>query len=142
MQTFLPLPDPVETAQVLDNKRLGKQRVEAIQIARTLLGLSKGWGNHPAVRMWRGYEAYLVLVYLPAMMGEWGEIRGFNNAKCAEHYRVLSGFVDLDAPPEPPPWITDEFCLAHQSNLIAKQPDHYRPLFPDTPDNLPYVWPA
>lgn len=142
MQTFLPLPDPVETAQVLDNKRLNKQRVEAIQIARTLLGLSKGWGNHPAVRMWRGYEAYLVLAYLPAMMGEWGEVRGFNNAKCVEHYRVLSGFVDLDVAPKPPPWITDEFCLAHQSNLIAKLPDHYRPLFPNTPDNLPYIWPV
>ena len=24
----------------------------------------------------------------------------------------------------------------------AKDPDHYRPHFPDVPDDLPYVWPV
>ena len=36
MQTFLPFPDFKMSAQVLDYKRLGKQRVEALQILKTL----------------------------------------------------------------------------------------------------------
>jgi hypothetical protein len=37
MQTFLPLPDFIESAKVLDYKRLGKQRVEAWQILKAIL---------------------------------------------------------------------------------------------------------
>ena len=36
MQTFLPHPDFAATARVLDKRRLGKQRVEAIQVLRGL----------------------------------------------------------------------------------------------------------
>ena len=36
MQTFLPYPDFVQTAGVLDARRLGKQRVETIQVMRAL----------------------------------------------------------------------------------------------------------
>ena len=25
---------------------------------------------------------------------------------------------------------------------MRKEPDHYRPLLPDVPDDLPYVWPV
>jgi len=32
MQTFLPYPDFLQSLQSLDNKRLGKQRVETFQI--------------------------------------------------------------------------------------------------------------
>jgi hypothetical protein len=38
MQTFLPYPDFRESLQVLDNKRLGKQRVEAYQIISAITG--------------------------------------------------------------------------------------------------------
>jgi hypothetical protein len=31
---------------------------------------------------------------------------------------------------------------SHRSALVRKDPGHYRPLFPDVPDDLPYVWPA
>lgn len=41
-----------------------------------------------------------------------------------------------------PDWITKELCESHQSNLIRKYPEHYRPIFgPAIPDNIPYVWP-
>ncbi len=54
MQTFLPYPDFAESARVLDNKRLGKQRVEVLQILNVLTDSTrKGWRNHPAVAMWR-----------------------------------------------------------------------------------------
>lgn len=54
MQTFLPVANFCESAKYLDKARLGKQRVEAMQILSTLSGASRGWINHPAVRMWRG----------------------------------------------------------------------------------------
>jgi hypothetical protein len=141
MQTFLPYGNPSLSAQVLDNKRLGKQRVEAIQIARKLMGLSpgKGWTNHPAVKMWRGYEPYLVKVYLRAIMDEWID-RGYNNIKCEDHYKQLSAMLDSD--PAKPKWFTEALFESHRSNLIRKLPDHYEPLFPGTPRNLEYVWPV
>lgn len=70
MQTFLPYPDITLSAAVLDYKRLGKQRVEAMQILNALAGLKRGWTNHPAVRMWRGYEDGLA-AYHDACISEW-----------------------------------------------------------------------
>ena len=40
MQTFLPYEDFTKTAQCLDYKRLGKQRVEAYQILRILKNIT------------------------------------------------------------------------------------------------------
>lgn len=46
------------------------------------------------------------------------------------------------AGPTTPPWLGDEaFHRSHQSNLLRKLPEHYGPLFPGVPDDLPYVWP-
>lgn len=59
MQTFLPFADFEETARSPDTRRLGKQRVETLQIVRALTRPGYGWQNHPAVRMWRGYEEAL-----------------------------------------------------------------------------------
>ena len=59
MQTFLPYDDFRRTAEVLDQKRLGKQRVECIQVLRGLTRPGYGWRHHPAVKMWRGHEEAL-----------------------------------------------------------------------------------
>lgn len=58
MQTFLPYRDFDETASVLDSKRLNKQILECYQILKVLNNPDPkaGWRNHPAVKMWRGYE--------------------------------------------------------------------------------------
>jgi hypothetical protein len=60
MQTFLPCRGFAETAQVLDVRRLGKQRVETIQVVRALTVPGYGWRHHPAAAMWAGYEEALV----------------------------------------------------------------------------------
>lgn len=60
MQTFLPYADFSGSAAALDPRRLGKQRVEAIQVLRGLTVPGYGWRHHPAVRMWAGYEEALV----------------------------------------------------------------------------------
>jgi len=142
MQTFLPYPDFVQTAKILDYRRLGKQRVEAWQILNTLRGTSngRGWVNHPATKMWRGYEMALIH-YGIAMCEEWIR-RGYKDT-------LLPRFKSLIPNPniiysfELPSWIGDEkFHRSHRSNLLRKKPDFYRQFWPKETDNLDYVWPV
>lgn len=135
MQTFLPYPSYHDSAQCLDRQRLGKQRVECLQILKALTDPSYGWQNHPAVRMWRGYEASLKR-YSLVICAFWIE-RGFNDT-CFDKICAMS----IPDGPVYPHWFGDEaFHRSHQSNLIRKLPEHYRRLWPEVPDNLPYVWP-
>ena len=118
MQTFLPYPDYKQTFECLDYRRLGKQRVETYQILNVLLERtdSKGWRNHPATKMWRGYENALKL-YLNMCIDEW----------IARGYRNNMKYEKIEGPVVYPPWIgDDQFHVSHQSNLVRKQPDHYR----------------
>lgn len=136
MQTFLPYPNFVRSAKVLDNKRLGKQRVECLQILKVLDGQTTAWRNHPAVRMWRGHEFYLVN-YGRAICKEWTR-RGFNDTCYQKITKFYKKFPNGDAPP---PWFGDaRFHRSHRSNLKRKDPDHYS-LF-GTRTDLPYVWPV
>ena len=82
MQTFLPHADFRRTAEVLDSPRLGKQRVETLQILRALELPEYGWGNHPAVRMWRGYTPALVCYGLTCVE-VWRE-RGYGDSTAAQ----------------------------------------------------------
>ena len=72
VQTFLPVPDLRASARALDSKRLGKQRIETLQIMRALTVPGYGWQHHPAVRMWRANKAgaprELVLGYVALMI--------------------------------------------------------------------------
>src|SRR5690606_9247301 len=70
LQTFLPFPDFAECARVLDPRRLGKQRVEALQIVRAITVPGHGWRNHPAVLMWREHLEALGCYGL-AMVDAW-----------------------------------------------------------------------
>lgn len=53
MQTFLPYPDFAESLRILDFRRLGKQRLKAMQLLRAIS--ADGSSRHPAAAMWRGY---------------------------------------------------------------------------------------
>lgn len=137
MQTFIPYgPYFAMGAQALDMKRLGKQRVEAWQILNTLRGVSKGWANHPAVKMWAGYETALI-TYGIVHCNEWIN-RGYKDTLMP---RFMAAVIDSEL--IIPTWLEDKYMQeTHRSNLIRKFPDHYGPLWPDTPPNLPYVWPV
>jgi hypothetical protein len=133
MQTFLPLADFEATALILDWRRLGKQRVEALQILRTLSGASKGWANHPAVVMWRGHPLALQ-AYQDAMVREWVR-RGYRNTI------ELAG-VHI-SPTDLPPWFGDPaFHASHRSNLLRKDAAHYGRFGWAEPPDLPYIWPT
>ena len=139
MQTFLPYPDYIKTAVSLDQQRLGKQRVETLQILNTLTGRSAGWQTHPAVRMWRGYTPQLV-GYGLAICQAWRH-RGYQDTV---HDKITAIAVADGLVPTlvPPGWVTPELCLSHRSNLAWKFPEWYLPRYGwDTPMDLEYIWP-
>jgi hypothetical protein len=145
MQTFLPYPDFVRSAEVLDVARLGKQRVETLQVLRALELGDYGWRSHPAVLMWRGRTEALV-AYGLAVVRAW-QARGHADST----YELISEFApqvadltqaELAGRELLPSWLGDErLHLSHRSALIRKDPDFYRPVFGDIPDDLPYHWP-
>lgn len=121
MQTFLPYPSFIQSAVALDWRRLGKQRSEAKQIYLALTQPGYGWQNHPAVKMWKGYEESLAM-YGWTICQEWIK-RGYNDnltpwfAVRIPHVHTPEHMYSM------PPWIgNDAFHLSHQSNLIRKSP--------------------
>ncbi|MGY1751834.1 MSMEG_6728 family protein [Blastococcus sp. SYSU D01042] len=146
MQTFLPVADFTESARLLDNPRLGKQRVECLQVLRALELPDYGWANHPVVTMWRGRTAGLV-VYSLAMVRVWRE-RGFADTTetlISEFAPDAAAMTQQEAAAAGllPSWVGDEeLHLSHRSNLLAKDPEFYRSRFPGDPDDLPYKWPG
>lgn len=162
MQTFLPCPQFQKSAQCLDDKRLGKQRVETLQILMAnrqgpkilwspeygfrwgaelrddLPGFSiraTPWYGHPCSEMWREYQSALSWYGL-VVCDEW----------------VRRGFVDNTAlkirefmteQPTWPSWLTDDRLHAsHRSSLLRKDSVHYGAFgWKESPD-LPYWWPT
>lgn len=140
MQTFLPESSFIQSATVLDDKRLGKQRVEAMQIYLSLTNPEYGWKHHPAVKMWRGHEGMLLL-YGKVICTEWISRGNEDSLYRWFHERLHnSSFAPRDTAP---PWLGDErFHLAHRSNLMRKDPEWYSKWYTGVPDNLPYYWPT
>jgi hypothetical protein len=149
MQTFLPYPDFAATAAVLDDKRLGKQRVEAMQVLRALTRVTYGWKRHPAVRMWAGCPEG-VAAYGLVICAEWvGRGRADTCAATIGTDLAAAGLPPPRAQAELaarwllPEWIGDDRVhRSHRSALVRKNPEFYGPLFPDADPELPYVWPV
>ena len=149
MQTFLPYADFAASAAALDDRRLGKQRVEALQIIRALTRETYGWKHHPAVLMWAGYELALASYGL-AICAEW-VARGRADTCAATMAADLSA-AGLPGPiaqsalrsdTELPGWLGDErLHRSHQASLVRKDPSFYAAKFPDADPDLPYFWPT
>lgn len=138
MQTFLPAADFRATAAFLDNRRLGKQRVECKQIYRALTGQSKGWTNHPATKMWRSHEGTL-LWYAITICEEWRD-RGFKDSLLPEFEWLYYHGKFSDATPA---WLGDvRLHASHRSNLLRKDSAWYGKYnWTEGPD-LEYYWPT
>lgn len=141
MQTFLPYPNFQKSAQVLDRQRLGKQRVEGLQILHCLLDIgSQRWQHHPAVKMWKGAEMALAH-YVLEMCYEWTS-RGYKDTVTQQVMQCLQLLVRRKRRYMKPSWLGHiRFHRSHRSNLVRKQPQHYRQYFPRIKETLPYVWP-
>jgi hypothetical protein len=132
MNTFLPFANFDRSAECLDRARLGKQRVEVLQLLRALSGETQGWRNHPAAKMWRGHEATLAY-YGVVCCQEWIR-RGYKDT-CLEKIAAHCGPITW------PRWFDDEaFHESHRSNLLRKDFAHYSKYF-IAPLGLPYIWP-
>jgi hypothetical protein len=149
MQSFLPYPGFAESAAVLDPRRLGKQRVEVVQILHGLTVEGYGWRHHPAVKMWAGYEEALVRYGLEICRA-WTKLGRADTCELnlrrdladACSVRRVRRQVELDRAGDLPPWLGDNALHAsHRSALLRKDPAYYGRLFNDPPD-LPYVWPS
>jgi hypothetical protein len=164
MQTFIPIATTEfhDIAIHLDNKRLNKQALEGWQILMNLLELdpqnqprkTKGWSNHPAVKMWRGSEQALLL-YILAMTDEW-KLRGFKTT-IAEKAENTMWYAVTTTPNKYgvlkyPDWMLDtakfqEIAASHRKALLVKDYDWYSNCgwVEDkgyAPSTYEYVWPT
>ena len=158
MQTFLPYPNYLKSAQCLDDKRLWKQCVECLQIIQVLTETTSkwtnpnAWKNHPAVKMWRGFEPDLQL-YGILCCGVWKEER---NGNCGSVLDKIESYKFERKPPYCgiPSWlghechdilhIQNKLHYSHQCNLYRKDPEYYGQYFEVKilKKEQPYYWPV
>ena len=151
MQTFLPYDDFERTAKCLDYKRLGKQRVEAKQILDIITGKNPNsrWRNHPAVKMWVGFENALGS-YMNYMIAEWIKRGYVNNMEFYDtgelpswhfkYYNDMTRYVgDII---ESPTWLQkNEFHSSHRAALLFKDYDYYKQFNWSERPRIKYYWP-
>ena len=130
MQTFLPYKDFDKSAHALDSKRLNKQILEGYQIMIVLMSddPKAGWRNHPAVKMWRGFENTL-FDYILAMIRE-ADRRGIKTDKNKDNLinlrvRTISRWGNGI-----PEWYNNKTIMkrvttTHKANLYRKDDIYY-----------------
>lgn len=168
MQTFAPFSASFEDSlRCLDDVRLGKQRVEAYQILRSVLGIetaNAGWANHPARLAWVSNTAaiadYTVTAcFLYVARGNKDTIMD----KAVEVYRDVTGTsppLERDTrynstrlyrnyePTMPWWWGNEDYHFRHRVALYVKDPNHYGSLIDVTswpkhpPEVYQYLWPC
>lgn len=141
VNTFLPLPSISKSWALLDKRRYLKQLVEATQIINALEKLEKneivkGFVNHPAVRMWKGYIPGLKY-YFNLGRAIWIQ-KGHTFAH--PQYSIVEEIVL--------PWFIGwkDFHYSHMASLMRKEPNFYYPLFsslcPILNQERGYIWPV
>jgi hypothetical protein len=130
MQTFLPYKDFDESAHILDSKRLNKQILEGYQILKVLNNPDPraAWRNHPAVKMWKGFENAL-FTYILAMLRE-ADYRGIKTDKNKENLVRLRTATISNWGSGYPRWLSDKKKISritesHRANLYRKDPEFY-----------------
>lgn len=98
----------------------------------------RAWTNHPAARMWKGYEdglaaygymACLIQVNRGLVNAPHMYMEAFKNANVGEDFTY-------------PPWFGNEaFHASHRSNLLRKS-NYYNQFGWIEPNDLPYIWPV
>lgn len=153
MQTFLPYPDFEKSIRTLDKKRLNKQIWEAKQLYGALVmrhnsvtrvwrrhpktdvlrPIATPWYNHPVTKMWHGYAQALLHYHITA--AKIAKEKGININEDLLIFPIRSDNIL-------PEWFGwEDFHKAHQSNLIRKDANFYRQHFPNTQENLSYIYP-
>jgi len=130
MQTFMPYSDIDKSVRCLDYRRLGKQRVEAMQTYNQITKGKGGYPHHPVNRMWGKYPDALAY-YQNACIEEWIH-RGYKNTM--KHIPHIRNF-------DMPDWIGDErIHKSHRSNLLRKDGEFYKQYGWTEPTDIEYHW--
>ena len=138
MITFLPYVDFRLCAKVLDDRRLGMQRVEAHHILRAITGKGPA-RKHPAIEMWQPYPRAL-LEYAYLIVFEW-QRRGFEDNTLSN----LNGdFMALNCQTVVrPSWLgAGRLHSSHRAALLAKDPQHYGKFGWKVQPAINYYWPT
>lgn len=112
MQIFI-IGSPIETANVLDKRRINKQIIECRQILAAIEGRSKAWANHPCVLMYREHVLWLKYYSwcLSAYKGGSFEIA-----------EKVSNLADKRRPP----FHTEAYFNQMKRRLFTKDNEHYK----------------
>ena len=168
MNTFLPYCSFERSSKVLDMKRLGKQRVECLQLLNCLekgpliccvcresinyknsndCACPTGDGPHNPIKTpWYSHPCTQMWIGFEGTLASYGIYfckewirRGY---KDNIQHKLIEHLIKWNKNIGDPPFIGNEnFHLSMQSNLIRKDPIYYKPIFGNNvPDNLPYVW--
>lgn len=154
MQTFLISNKFEETANILDNKRLGKQILECSQILKIYLRKlniledgKKGYINHPVTNIWQDIEGnvylFQLLKYTDCMYEEWKKRYGIRpkwEITRQEILDFLNSHTTLIGHPKAILYWSDEFYELMKRNLIRKNPLIYSPLFPNLLETQGYLY--
>lgn len=133
--TFLPNIRFFSSIRTLDDVRVGRQRKDALKILQGLMGEGE---HHISQDMWSGFE-YTLGVYGMTACNVWSQERGNKDDIAFQIHQILECM-----PHEflVPPWMEDlNVHRSHRSYLIRKDPHHYAGQWPNTPENMPLLWP-
>ena len=163
MQTFLPLADSyAASVSVLDQQRLGKQRVETMQLVTAITGWAfpsereiaagrtpgeifqrgpaRGWQRHPAALMWKN-DVFALLAYQAATCAEWTS-RGYVDTCLEKTALLVAAARPLSRRLRPSWWGDDRVHASHRANLVRKLPERYSRLWPEVEPVDGYFWPS
>lgn len=114
MQVFMPYTTIIQSVRCLDDKRLGKQRIEIKYMLEMMYGM---WPErkHPVVEMWEDYTIFLHTMYCQTV-GEW-EARGNKNT-LPRQLEFIHGILII------PPWLED-YTYQYKALLLYKYYDFY-----------------
>jgi len=151
VQVYVPIPSAVDTAEVLTNANL----LDVIAACLSLMdeqhidGEHTILAHHPLYKMWDGHGPALC-AYGLAMCDEvrrrgfasefvTDEVERFSATLSEQLENACSGEYTLAHPGW---WGSVSLHHAHQSELLRQNPAHYQRYFPETPIDLPQLWPA
>jgi hypothetical protein len=169
-QTYLPSSNFRVCAYVLDDRRLGNQRVDNIRVLESLSGyrlvhsskwhddmtgkiVTEPWaegewyverhltGFYKPVSLWRGHE-WLFKQYNQAICLEYSEVRGFKDT-CQLKFETLWNHCYSGTDDAMPDWFNvTAFHQYMQYLLVQKAPKIYRAKFPGLLEEYEYKWPT
>lgn len=131
MNTFLPFASYTESAKALDRLRLGKQRLEVLQMLVALrVPDRRGWRNHPCTLAWRGCSNSLVH-YGVEVCSEW-QRRGYTDTLLSQiraHFVPIGNF-SLEESPRPAWTLDHRVHDMYRRRLVTKDRRFYSWKFP------------